>query len=75
MATHPIAAFEAKARAQADKSSKEPHLWWAEYRAAYANAAGLSDDVPVEPDADLQAYLRALDDKVLNLRREWRATL
>jgi hypothetical protein len=70
---HPDPKLKRQAEAHANKGSKEPHLWWSEYRDAYAAAAGLGDDLPVEPDADLQGYLSALDDKVLNLRREWRA--
>jgi hypothetical protein len=72
MAQHPIAELEAKAKAQADKFDKRPHLWWAEYRDAYANAAGLGDDVPIEPELSLQNYLTQLDRKILQLRAEFR---
>jgi hypothetical protein len=75
MSKHPTGDWEdeAGARAATNVTQRGSWLWWKEYRDAYAAAAGLGDDIPVEPDAELQAYLNGLDEKVLALRASARA--
>jgi hypothetical protein len=68
MTKHPIPEWKAAASARADKFGDVAAIWWSEFRDAYAALAGLGDDLPKPPDADLQQYLRSLDKKVLQLR-------
>ena len=70
MSKHPKGDWEnvAVSRANTNVTQRGSWFWWKEYRDAYAVAAGLSNDIPVEPDAELQAYLTGLDEKVLALR-------
>jgi len=75
MSKHPNEDWQDQATRMADRlvSERESWLWWQEYRAAYARAAGLDDDIPTPPTVELQAFLTSLDEKVLKLRSKARS--
>ena len=77
MSEHPIEDLKNKAEKQADVSAaqRKSWLWRQEYRNAYAAVVGLDDDIPIVPDAGLQAYLRELDTQVIKLRTVARAEI
>jgi hypothetical protein len=73
MSTHPKPDLEKQAKAQADNlDDKRPHLWWPEYRQAYAQAAGIYDEPQPHITKDLQAYLRKLDKRSRSEQQKWR---
>ena len=79
MSKHPNEDWKINAKAKANKSWSQkdhPELWLQEYRDAYAKNAGIDvDDIPIEIDADLQAFLTELDDRIAKLKAEVRTKL